>query len=328
MRALITGVTGQDGSYLAEFLLERGYEVYGLVRRSSLEKFDRIQLCIDRIELVEGDLTDQSSLDHVIQAVKPDEVYNLAAQSFVPASWSQPVLTGDVTGLGVVRVLEAIRKHQPNAKFLQASSSEMFGKVSESPQNENTQFYPRSPYGASKVFGHHVTVNYRESYGVFACSAISFNHESPRRGLEFVTRKVTHQVAKIKCGLARKLAMGNLDAERDWGFAGDFVRGMWLMLQQPVAEDFLFGTGETHSVRELLEVAFSAAGLDWQKYVEIDPKLIRPAEVDHLCGDATKAKQQLGWEPTIGFKQLIEMMVAADLKVVQSSVPAAATVTA
>jgi len=328
MRALITGVTGQDGSYLAEFLLEKGYEVYGLVRRSSLEKFDRIQLCIDRIELVEGDLTDQSSLDHVIQAVKPDEVYNLAAQSFVPASWSQPVLTGDVTGLGVVRVLEAIRKHQPNAKFLQASSSEMFGKVSESPQNENTQFYPRSPYGASKVFGHHVTVNYRESYGVFACSAISFNHESPRRGLEFVTRKVTHQVAKIKCGLARKLAMGNLDAERDWGFAGDFVRGMWLMLQQPVAEDFLFGTGETHSVRELLEVAFSAAGLDWQKYVEIDPKLIRPAEVDHLCGDATKAKQQLGWEPTIGFKQLIEMMVAADLKVVQSSVPAAATVTA
>jgi len=328
MRALITGVTGQDGSYLAEFLLERGYEVYGLVRRSSLEKFDRIQLCIDRIELVEGDLTDQSSLDHVIQAVKPDEVYNLAAQSFVPASWSQPVLTGDVTGLGVVRVLEAIRKHQPNAKFLQASSSEMFGKVSESPQNENTQFYPRSPYGASKVFGHHVTVNYRESYGVFACSAISFNHESPRRGLEFVTRKVTHQVAKIKCGLARKLAMGNLDAERDWGFAGDFVRGMWLMLQQPAAEDFLFGTGETHSVRELLEVAFSAAGLDWQKYVEIDPKLIRPAEVDHLCGDATKAKQQLGWEPTIGFKQLIEMMVAADLKVVQSSVPAAATVTA
>ena len=328
MRAFITGVTGQDGSYLAEFLLEKGYEVYGLVRRSSLEKFDRIKLCIDKIELVEGDLTDQSSLDHVIQAVKPDEVYNLAAQSFVPASWSQPVLTGDVTGLGVVRVLEAIRKHQPNAKFLQASSSEMFGKVSESPQNENTQFYPRSPYGASKVFGHHVTVNYRESYGVFACSAISFNHESPRRGLEFVTRKVTHQVAKIKCGLARKLAMGNIDAERDWGFAGDYVRGMWLMLQQPVAEDFLFGTGETHSVRELLEVAFSAAGLDWQKYVEIDPKLIRPAEVDHLCGDATKAKQQLGWEPTTGFKQLIEMMVEADLKVVQSSVPAAATVTA
>jgi len=328
MRAFITGVTGQDGSYLSEFLLEKGYEVFGLVRRSSVEKFDRIQQFMDKIELVEGDLTDQSSLDHVIQAVKPDEVYNMAAQSFVPVSWSQPVLTGDVTGLGVVRVLEAIRKHQPNAKFLQASSSEMFGKVRESPQNENTQFYPRSPYGASKVFGHHVTVNYRESYGVFACSAISFNHESPRRGLEFVTRKVTHQVARIKCGLARKLAMGNLDAERDWGFAGDFVRGMWLVMQQPVAEDFLFATGETHSVRELLEAAFSAAGLEWEKYVEIDPKLIRPAEVDHLCGDATKARQRLGWKPTTGFKQLIEMMVEADLRLVQSSIPAVSSVTA
>jgi GDPmannose 4,6-dehydratase len=328
MRAFITGVTGQDGSYLAEFLLEKGYQVYGLVRRSSLEKFDRIQMCIDKIELVEGDLTDQSSLDHIMQAVKPDEVYNLAAQSFVPVSWSQPVLTGDVTGLGVVRVLEAIRKHQPQAKFLQASSSEMFGKVSQSPQNENTQFYPRSPYGASKVFGHHVTVNYRESYGVFACSAISFNHESPRRGLEFVTRKVTHQVARIKCGLAKKLSMGNLDAERDWGFADDYVRGMWLMLQQPVAEDYILATGETHTVRELLEVAFSAAGLDWQKYVEIDPKLIRPAEVDHLCGDASKAKKQLGWEPATGFKELIEMMVIADLKHVQSSTPSTAAVTA
>jgi GDPmannose 4,6-dehydratase len=325
MRALVTGVTGQDGSYLAEFLLEKGYEVYGLVRRSSLEKFDRIQLCIDRINLVEGDLTDQSSLDSVIQAVKPDEVYNLAAQSFVPVSWSQPVLTGDVTGLGVVRILEAIRRHQPRAKFLQASSSEMFGKVEESPQNENTQFYPRSPYGASKVFGHHVTVNYRESYGLFACSAISFNHESPRRGLEFVTRKITHQVAKIKCGLTTKLSMGNLDAVRDWGFAGDYVRGMWLVLQQPAAEDFVLATGKTHSVRELLEVAFSAAGLDWQKYVEIDAKLIRPAEVDHLCGDSSKARQKLGWKPTVGFKQLIEMMVAADLKLVQSSIPAAVT---
>jgi GDPmannose 4,6-dehydratase len=328
MRALITGVTGQDGSYLAEFLLDKGYEVYGLVRRSSLDKFDRIQLCIDKINLVQGDLTDQSSLDHIIQEVQPDEVYNLAAQSFVPASWSQPVLTADVTGLGVVRVLEAIRKHQPQAKFLQASSSEMFGKVKESPQNENTQFYPRSPYGASKVFGHHVTVNYRESYGLFACSAISFNHESPRRGLEFVTRKVTHQVARIKCGLTTKLSMGNLDAKRDWGFAGEYIRGMWLMLQQPVAEDYVLATGETHSVRELLEGAFSAAGLDWQRYVEIDPKLIRPAEVDHLCGDSAKARQQLGWEPTTNFKQLVEMMVAADLKIVQTSMSLAATVTA
>jgi GDPmannose 4,6-dehydratase len=327
MRALITGITGQDGSYLAEFLLEKGYEVYGLVRRSSLEKFDRIQLCIDQINLVQGDLTDQSSLDHIIQEVQPDEVYNLAAQSFVPASWSQPVLKGDVTGLGIVRVLEAIRKHQPHAKFLQASSSEMFGKVEESPQNEHTQFHPRSPYGASKVYGHHVTVNYRESYGLFACSAISFNHESPRRGLEFVTRKVTHRVARIKCGLATKLSMGTLDAKRDWGFAGEYVRGMWLMLQQPVAEDYVLATGQTHSVRELLEVAFSAAGLDWQKYVEIDPKLIRPAEVGQLCGDSAKARQKLGWEPTVSFKQLIEMMVAADLKLIQASIPLAASVT-
>jgi GDPmannose 4,6-dehydratase len=328
MRALITGVTGQDGSYLAEFLLEKGYEVYGLVRRSSLEKFDRIQLCIDKINLVEGDLTDQSSLDSVMHAVKPDEVYNMAAQSFVPVSYSQPVLTADVTGLGVVRVLEAIRRHQPKAKFLQASSSEMYGKVQESPQNENTRFYPRSPYGASKVFAHHITVNYRESYGLFACSAISFNHESPRRGLEFVTRKVTYQVARIKCGLASKLTMGNLEAKRDWGFAGDYMRAMWLVLQQATPEDYVIATGETHSVRELLEVAFAAAGLDWRSHVEIDPKLIRPAEVDYLCGDATKVRQKLGWEPTVGFEQLIEMMVAADLKLVQSSLPAAATVTA
>jgi GDPmannose 4,6-dehydratase len=322
MRVLITGVTGQDGSYLAEYLLSKGYEVYGLVRRSSLEKFDRIQLCIDKISLVEGDLTDQSSLDHIIQAIKPDEVYNLAAQSFVPTSWSQPVLTADVTGLGVVRVLEAIRKHQPKAKFLQASSSEMFGKVKESPQNEASRFYPRSPYGAAKVFGHHITVNYRESYGLFACSAISFNHESPRRGLEFVTRKVTHQVARIKCGLASRLLMGNLDAERDWGYADDYIRAMWLMLQQPEAEDFVIATGETHSVQELLVTAFSAVGLDWQKYVEIDPKLIRPAEVDHLCGNSAKAREKLGWKPAIPFKQLIEMMVAADLKSVQQSIPA------
>ncbi len=328
MRALITGVTGQDGSYLAEFLLEKGYEVYGLVRRSSLEKFDRIQLCIDKINLVEGDLTDQSSLDSVMQAVRPDEVYNMAAQSFVPVSYSQPVLTADVTGLGVVRVLEAIRRHQPKAKFVQASSSEMYGKVHESPQNENTRFYPRSPYGASKVFAHHITVNYRESYGLFACSAISFNHESPRRGLEFVTRKVTHQVARIKCGLASKLTMGNLEAERDWGFAGDDVRAMWMMLQQSTAEDYVVATGKTHSVRELLEVAFAAAGLDWRSHVEIDPKLIRPAEVDYLCGDATKVRQRLGWEPTVGFQQLIEMMVSADLKVIQSLLPAVVTATA
>lgn len=319
MRALITGVTGQDGSYLAEFLLEKGYEVYGLVRRSSIEKFDRIELCRDRIELVEGDLSDQSSLDYVMQAVKPDEVYNLAAQSFVPVSWNQPVLTGDITGIGVVRILEAIRKHQPKAKFLQASSSEMFGKVTETPQTESTRFYPRSPYGAAKVFGHYITVNYRESHNIFACSAISFNHESPRRGLEFVTRKVTYQVARIKCGLAKKLCMGNIQAKRDWGFAGDYVQAMWLMLQQPTAEDFVISTGETHSVQELLEIAFSAAGLNWRNYVEIDPKLIRPAEVDLLCGDSSKARKKLGWKPTVGFRELIEMMVAADLKVVQPS---------
>lgn len=317
MRALITGVTGQDGSYMAEFLLGKGYEVYGLVRRSSLEKFDRIQLCMDKITLVEGDLTDQSSLDHVIQEMQPDEVYNLAAQSFVPASWSQPVLTADVTGLGVLRVLEAIRKHRPKARFLQASSSEMYGKVKESPQTEKTEFYPRSPYGVAKVFGHQITVNYRESYDVFACAAISFNHESPRRGMEFVTRKVTHQVARIKHGLAKKLQMGNLEAKRDWGFAGDFVRAMWMMLQQPTPQDFVVATGETHSVRELVEVAFSAVGLDWQKYVEIDQKLTRPAEVDHLCGDATSIREKLGWKATVGFAQLVEMMVAADMKVVE-----------
>ena len=319
MRALITGVTGQDGSYLAEFLLDKGYEVYGLVRRSSIEKFDRIELCRDRIELVEGDLSDQSSLDYVMQAVKPDEVYNLAAQSFVPVSWNQPVLTGDITGIGVVRILEAIRKHQPKAKFLQASSSEMFGKVTETPQCESTRFYPRSPYGAAKVFGHYITVNYRESHNIFACSAISFNHESPRRGLEFVTRKVTYQVARIKYGLAKKLCMGNIQAKRDWGFAGDYVQAMWLMLQEPTAEDFVISTGETHSVQELLEIAFSAAGLNWRNYVEIDPKLIRPAEVDLLCGDSSKARKKLGWKPTVGFRELVEMMVAADLKVVQPS---------
>jgi len=317
MRALITGITGQDGSYLAELLLSKGYEVFGIVRRSSVEKFDRIESFVNDVELVEGDLTDQSSLDTVIHAVQPDEVYNMAAQSFVPVSWNQPVLTGDVTGLGVIRMLEAVRRHRPQAKFLQASSSEMFGKVRETPQTEKTPFYPRSPYGAAKVFGHYITVNYRESYGLFACSAMGFNHESPRRGLEFVTRKVTHQVAKIKCGMAKKLLMGNLGSKRDWGFAGDYVRAMWMILQQTEPDDFVLATGRTHSIRELLEIAFGAVGLDWQKYVEIDPKLIRPAEVDVLCGDATKAREKLGWEPKVGFEELIKMMVEADLEAVQ-----------
>jgi GDPmannose 4,6-dehydratase len=317
MRALITGITGQDGSYLAELLLGKGYEVFGIVRRSSVKKFDRIDSFIDEIELMEGDLTDQSSLDSVIHSVQPDEVYNLAAQSFVPVSWNQPVLTGDVTGLGVIRILEAIRRHRPTAKFLQASSSEMFGKVRETPQTEKTPFYPRSPYGVAKVFGHFITVNYRESYGMFACSAMGFNHESPRRGMEFVTKKVTHQVAKIKCGLAKKLLMGNLEAKRDWGFAGDYVRAMWTMLQQPEPDDFVLATGKTHSVKELVEVAFAAVGLDWKQYVEMDPKLIRPAEVDFLCGDATKAKDKLGWEPEVTFAELIKMMVEADMEAVQ-----------
>jgi len=319
MRALMTGITGQDGSYLAELLLSKGYEVFGIVRRSSVKKFDRIEELMDQIELVEGDLTDQSSLDSVVHSVQPDEVYNLAAQSFVPVSWSQPVLTGDVTGLGVMRILEAVRRHRPQAKFLQASSSEMFGKVRETPQTEKTAFYPRSPYGVAKVFGHFITVNYRESYGLFACSAIGFNHESPRRGLEFVTRKVTHQVARIKCGLAKKLFMGNLDAQRDWGFAGDYVRAMWVALQQPEPEDYVLATGETHSVRELLEAAFGAVDLDWQEYVEIDSKLIRPAEVDILCGDASKAREKLGWEPEVGFDELIKMMVESDLETVQKA---------
>jgi len=318
MRALITGITGQDGSYLAELLLEKGYEVYGIVRRSSVEKYDRIEQITQKIRLVEGDLTDQSSLDHAIQQVQPEEVYNLAAQSFVPVSWNQPVLTADVTGLGVLRVLEALRKHSPKTKFLQASSSEMFGKVVENPQTEKTRFHPRSPYGVAKVFGHHIAVNYRESYKLFACSSICFNHESPRRGGEFVTRKVTQHVAKIKLGLANKLKMGNLDAQRDWGFAGDYTRAMWMILQQPEPDDFVISTGQTHSVQELLEVAFSRAGLDWKKYVEIDPKLVRPAEVDYLCGDSSKARKVLGWAPKVGFKELIEMMVDSDLAALQA----------
>lgn len=319
MRALITGITGQDGSYLAELLLEKGYDVFGLVRRCSVKKYDRIEGLVDDIELVEGDLTDQTSLDHIVQSVQPDEVYNLAAQSFVPVSWNQPVLTGDVTALGVIRILEAIRKHRPQAKFLQASSSEMFGKVQETPQTEKTPFYPRSPYGVAKVFGHYITVNYRESHGIFACSAMGFNHESPRRGLEFVTRKVTHQVAKIKCGLAEKLLMGNMEAKRDWGFAGDYVRAMWLMLQQPEPDDYVLATGKTHSVRQLVKAAFEAVDLEWKEYVETDPKFMRPAEVDFLCGDATKARERLGWEPEVTFEELIKMMVEADLEAVQKA---------
>ena len=319
MRAIITGITGQDGSYLAEFLLTKGYEVYGVVRRSSLEKNDRIEHIADRVRCVEGDLTDQSSLDQAIEQIQPDEIYNLAAQSFVPVSWNQPVLTADVTGLGTLRVLESIRKHSPKARFLQASSSEMFGKVVESPQSETTRFHPRSPYGVAKVFAHHITVNYRESYGIFACSSICFNHESPRRGSEFVTRKVTQHVARIKLGLANKLKMGNLEARRDWGFAGDYVQAMWLMLQQPKAEDFVIATGETHSVQELVESAFACAGLDWKQFVEIDPKLVRPAEVDYLCGDARKARNILGWKPQVAFDQLVKMMVDADLSAQRQS---------
>ena len=323
MRALITGITGQDGSYMAELLLKKGYEVFGLIRRSSVKRYERIESFMDQIQLMEGDLTDQSSLDSVIHSVQPDEVYNLAAQSFVPVSWNQPVLTGDVTGLGVIRVLEAIRKHCPKTRFLQASSSEMFGKVREMPQNEMTPFYPRSPYGVAKTFGHYITVNYRESYGLYACAAIGFNHESPRRGLEFVTRKVTHQVARIKCGLADKLAMGNLEAQRDWGFAADYVYAMWLILQQPEPDDFVLATGETHSIRELLQVAFDAVGLDWKQHVECDAKLMRPAEVEYLCGDASKARQKLGWRPRLGFAELIQLMVQADLEALQISEAAA-----
>jgi GDPmannose 4,6-dehydratase len=325
MRALITGITGQDGSYMAELLMEKGYEVHGLIRRSSLEKYDRIQHIASRIKFVEGDLTDQGSLDAAVQQVQPDEIYNLAAQSFVPVSWNQPVLTADVTGLGALRVMESIRRHAPKAKFLQASSSEMFGKVREKPQTENTPFHPRSPYGVAKVFGHHITVNYRESYGIFACSSICFNHESPRRGAEFVTRKVSQHVAKIKLGVADKLKMGNIDAQRDWGFAGDYIQAMWLMLQQPVAEDYVIATGKTHSVERLLEIAFSHVGLDWKKYVEIDPKLVRPAEVDYLCGDASKAERKLGWKPKVSFEQLIGMMVDADMALVKQSIAQKAT---
>jgi GDPmannose 4,6-dehydratase len=313
MRALITGITGQDGSYLADFLLSKGYDVYGMVRRSSTETSGRIRHIQDRITTVQGDLFDQLSLVHILQDVQPDEVYNLAAQSFVPASWTQPILTGEFTALGVTKMLEAIRMVNPKIRFYQASSSEMFGKVREVPQRETTPFYPRSPYGVAKVYGHYITVNTRESYNIFACSGILFNHESPRRGLEFVTRKITHGVAKIKLGLAKEIRLGNLDAKRDWGFAGDYVRAMWMMLQQDEPDDYVIATGQTHSVQEFVQTAFECVGLDWEPYVVIDPRFVRPAEVDMLVGDASKAKKKLGWEPTVNFYELIKMMVDADL---------------
>jgi GDPmannose 4,6-dehydratase len=312
--ALITGVTGQDGSYLAEFLLSEGYRVVGMTRRTSTDVHERIEHIVDRVEIVSGDLLDQSSMTNVVAHVKPDEIYNLAAQSFVPTSWTQPVLTGEFTALGVTRILEAIRATDPTIRFYQASSSEMFGKVSESPQTEQTAFHPRSPYGVAKVYGHLITVNYRESYGLHATSGVLFNHESPRRGKEFVTRKITDGVARIKLGLATELRLGNLEARRDWGFAGDYVRAMWLMLQQPEADDFVVATGRTYSVREFARLAFAAAGLDYEGYVVQDPRFVRPAEVDLLIGDASKAKRELGWEPTVPFEELVEMMVHADIE--------------
>ncbi|GAB4474591.1 MAG: GDP-mannose 4,6-dehydratase [Anaerolineales bacterium] len=318
--ALITGITGQDGSYLAEFLLSKGYQVVGMVRRSSTVTFERIRHIQDNILIAQGDLHDQSSLVSIIETYSPDEVYNLAAQSFVPTSWSQPVLTGEATALGVTRLLEAIRLVNPKTRFYQASSSEMFGKVREVPQRETTPFYPRSPYGVAKVYGHMITVNYRESYGIYAVSGILFNHESPRRGLEFVTRKITYGAARIKLGLAHELRLGNLEARRDWGFAGDYVAGMWMMLQQEEPEDYVLGTGVTHSVREFCELAFSHLGLDYRDYVIQDPRFFRPAEVDLLVADPTKARQKLGWRPTVSFEELVRMMVEADLKRVSQEI--------
>ena len=313
-KAVITGITGQDGSYLAELLLGKGYDVVGVVRRTSHHSYERIEHLLDRITIVPADLLDQHSLTMVIQDAKPDGVYNLAAQSYVPTSWSQPVLTGEFTALGVTRILEAIRLAHPAARFYQASSSEMYGRVTETPQRESTSFYPRSPYGVAKAYGHWITVNYRESYGLYAVSGILFNHESPRRGIEFVTRKVTDGVARIKLGLASELRLGNLDARRDWGYAGDYVDAMWRMLQQPVAQDFVIGTGVCHTVRQLVEAAFGHVGLDWQRYVVTDPRFIRPAEVDLLVADPSKARSELGWTPTVDFAGLIAMMVDADLE--------------
>ena len=318
-RAMITGVTGQDGSYLAEFLLAKGYQVAGVVRRTSHHSFERIEHLLGRIEIVTADLLDQHSLTMAVQEVQPDEVYNLAAQSYVPVSFSQPVLTGEFTALGVTRILEAIRLAHPAARFYQASSSEMFGKAMESPQRETTPFYPRSPYGVAKVYGHWMTVNYREAYGLYAVSGILFNHESPRRGMEFVTRKVTDAVARIALGLSSELKLGNLDARRDWGYAGDYVDAMWRMLQQDEPRDYVIGTGETHSVQELVEVAFGHLGLDWKQYVSQDPGLRRPAEVDLLQADVSRATADLGWTPTVGFEDLVTMMVDADLERLRSS---------
>lgn len=311
--ALITGITGQDGSYLAEFLLSKGYRVHGLVRRISTENLERIEHLLDRINLIPGDLMDQKSLITAVEAAGPDEAYNLAAQSFVPVSWDQPILTAELTALGVTRMLEAIRIVNDKIRFYQASSSEMFGKVREVPQTEKTPFHPRSPYGVAKVYGHWITVNYRESYGMYACSGILFNHESPRRGLEFVTRKITNEVARISLGLNDRLALGNLDAKRDWGYAGDYVRGMWLMLQQETPGDYVLATGETHTVREFVEIAFAHVGLDYKKYVVVDPRFFRPAEVDLLLGDPSRAWEKLGWRPETTFDQLVKMMVDEDL---------------
>jgi GDPmannose 4,6-dehydratase len=316
-KALVTGITGQDGSYLAEFLLEKGYEVFGLKRRTSTVTFERIKHIQDKITMVSADMHDQSSLLNIIKRIEPDEVYNIAAQSFVPTSWDQPILTGEVTALGVTRILEAIHTINPQIRFYQASSSEMFGKVQGVPQNEKTPFYPRSPYGVAKLYGHWITVNYRESYNMFCCSGILFNHESPKRGLEFVTRKITNAAAKIKLGLENELRLGNLDAKRDWGYAGDYVRAMWLMLQQDEPDDYVIATGETHSVREFAELAFNYVGLNWEDYVLEDEKFYRPAEVHQLVGDASKGRKKLGWEPTVSFQNLIEMMVEADLEMLK-----------
>ncbi len=322
-KALITGVTGQDGSYLAELLLAKGYDVVGVVRRTSHHSYERIEHLLDRIEVVAADLLDQHSLTVVLQDTRPDEVYNLAAQSYVPTSWTQPVLTGEFTALGVTRILEAIRLAHPTARFYQASSSEMFGKVTETPQREDTAYYPRSPYGVAKVYGHWITVNYRESYGLYAVSGILFNHESPRRGIEFVTRKVTDGAARIKLGLATELRLGNLEARRDWGYAGDYVEAMWRMLQRERPEDYVIGSGETHSVRELVDLAFTRVGLDYRKHVVSDPKFHRPAEVDLLLADPSKARRELGWSPTVGFAELVGMMVDADLERLSTAGPLA-----
>ncbi len=313
-RALITGITGQDGSYLAELLLEKGYEVFGLVRRSSTVNFERIGHLQDKIELISGDLLDQKSLISALQTARPQEVYNLGAQSFIPVSWEQPMLTGEITGLGVTRLLEAIRACDENIRFYQASTSELFGNAQESPQNEQTAFYPRSPYGVSKLYAHWITINYRESYGMFACTGILFNHESPRRGREFVTRKITHGVARIKCGLDQELRLGDLAPRRDWGYAGDFVRAMWMMLQQDEPDDYVIATGTSRTIGEFCEVAFAHAGLDWRQYVVLDERFLRPAEVYTLLGDATKAREKLGWEPEVGFEEMVRQMVDWDLE--------------